>query len=315
MSRLNIIQTTKKRNIVNTISLLAWMLAMAGYFLQFPFYDFSKFIVPSLFVYLCLQLPKAKILNNKKYIALVALFLFFLLFAAIRSLAIGIEFKRMLRFAAIFFSVPLCFCIHDDDFQSKKEIFLNIAMAKSLILILFGLIIVYYGNFEWLRNWCHQYELGDIYFLNRLIPKVQVKGNTLLLIAFMLDFLVEKKFTLRNVVLLCGVLVAGNFAYILGLLFFAVWLLYKKVIKLIEKNKKTKWIALGLVSVAMIAFSVYVAIKIKEKAEYSNVVRIEQALILLKANPLIGDGLGAWVTANTENLKYNGDIYFELQTL
>ena len=70
-----------------------------------------------------------------------------------------------------------------------------------------------------------------------------------------------------------------------------------------------------VVVVVIAALVPYISAKIEEKSAVSNMVRIEQALVLLTANPLIGDGLGCWVTAHTQNLHYNGNIYFELQTL
>lgn len=315
MSGWNITHRLNKKDIIANGSFLAWTMAIVCYFFQFPFARLAAFMVPFLFIYIFLQLPQAKVLKDKKYFIFVVAFLVYLLFSVIRSLVIGIEFQRVVRFAVILFFIPLSFCIKDSNFERKKEVFINLAIAKALILILFGLIIAYFEDFSWFRGWCQQYELGDIYFLNRFFPKVQVKGNLLILVAFILDFLSKKKLTVKNIVLLLGVLFAGNFAYILGLILFAVWYSSHKVINIIKTNKKTRFIVLGLVGIAFIAISIYVAIKFKEKSAVSNVVRLEQALILLKANPLIGDGLGAWVTAQTENLSYNGEMYFELQTL
>ena len=53
-----------------------------------------------------------------------------------------------------------------------------------------------------------------------------------------------------------------------------------------------------------------------EKSATSNIVRIEQARILLDTNPAIGDGLGHQIYGTAGSHIYSGDnTYFELQTL
>ncbi|MBR3768514.1 MAG: hypothetical protein IKL10_09805 [Clostridia bacterium] len=211
--------------------------------------------------------------------------------------------------------IPFSCFIKDENFNQKKELFLNLAMIKSIILIFIGTIIVHDGDFRVFRDWAYSFGLGDIYFLNRFIPKVQVHGNALLVIAFMLDCLSDKKITKRKILLLLGVLVAGNFAFILALLAFIAWQAGTFAIKLAKRNKYVKYISIAVIIIAVAVLVPYFISKIVEKAATSNAVRLEQAKVFLDANPFIGDGLGCWVTAQTEHLSYNGEIYFELQTL
>lgn len=304
-----------KKDVIAKCSLVSWVIAVGAYFFQFPFSKLSALILPFLFLYIIFQLPQIKILKSKIYLFLLLAFFVFLIFLINRSIFIEIDFTRIIRFAVVLTIIPLSFFIWDNNFSAKKEIFLNLAMVKSIILIAFGLIIVYFGDFGHFRNWAFQFGLGDIYFLNRFIPKIQVQGNALLVVAFMLDYLSTKKITLRNITILVGVLTAGNFAYILALIAFAFWQFGKYALNLIKTNRYAKYFVLAALVIAASVLLPYISAKIEEKSAFSNAVRIEQALVLLNSNPIIGDGLGCWVTAHTQNLNYNGDIYFELQTL
>ena len=304
-----------KKDVIAKCSLISWVIAIGAYFFQFPFSKLSALILPFLFLYISLQIPQIKILKSKKYLFLLLTFFIFLIFLVNRSIFLEIDFKRILRFTVILLIIPLSFFIRDNNFSAKKEIFLNLAMVKSIILIAFGLIIIYFGDFGHFRNWAQYFGLGDIYFLNRFIPKIQVQGNALLVVAFMLDYLSIKKFTLRNIIILVGVLAAGNFAYILALIAFASWQFGKYALHLIKTNKYAKYIVAAALIIGALVLIPYISVKIEEKSSVSNAVRIEQALVLLNANPIIGDGLGCWVAAHTQSLNYNGEVYFELQTL
>ena len=187
-----------KKDVIAKCSLISWVIAVGAYFFQFPFSKLSALILPFLFLYIIFQLPQIKILKSKKYLFLLLAFFVFLIFLINRSIFLEIDFTRIIRFAVILTIIPLSFFIRDNNFSAKKEIFLNLAIVKSVILIAFGLIIVYFGDFGHFRNWAFQFGLGDIYFLNRFIPKIQVQGNALLVVAFMLDYLRENHVKKHN---------------------------------------------------------------------------------------------------------------------
>lgn len=304
-----------KNDYVIKAGIIFWAVAVGAYFLQFPFAILSGLIIPSLLLYVVSQLPNIKVIKEKKYIIALSIYVVFMLFLIGRSFFLGIEFSRIMRFSAILFMIPMVCLIKDENFAKKRDIFIIFAVIKSLIIILFGLIIVCQGSFNYLRAWAMNFELGDIYFLNRFIPKVQVRGNALLVIAFFVDYMGSKKLTIRNGIILAGVLVAGNFAFMIALILFAFWQGGIYALKFIRENKYGKIIviAAGLICVALLV--PYVLSKFQEKSAVSNAVRLDQIKILLNSNPFIGDGLGCWVSAATENVNYEGDIYFELQTL
>lgn len=288
--------------------------AIGCYFFQVPFSGLSSFIVPFLFLFLLTQVKNIRFPKKKFYMISFSLYEVFLVTLAICSLVSGIGFARVLRFFVILTSLPVFCFIKDAKFSTKRNLFIWFAVVKSILLITIAVAMVIYGDFRIFRSFAYTHGYGDIYILHG-IPYVQVHGNALLLIAFMLDFYRKGKFTWKNVVILLGILTAGNFAFILGLAAFILWQGTLKGIQFIKKRKNGKYILIVLLLVLLIAISPYMVLKFREKVEKSNVVRIEQAKILLDANPLVGEGLGNPIVAQTTHVNYDGPLYFELQTL
>ncbi len=297
------------------MQVIFWAIAVGAYFFQFPFFGLSKLIIPFLGLYIVFQLPHLKIIKEKKYIIPIAIY--FILIAALicRSFFLGIAFSRIVRFSVILVIIPITCLVKDDNFDIKKDIFIYLAIIKSVIIIFFGLMVAYQGSYVHFREWTGSFDMGDIYFFNRFLPKVQVRGNALLVIAFFVDYISNKKFTAKNIIILLGVLVAGNFAFMLALVAFALWQGGIYAMKFIRTNKYGKKIVIAAGIVCLIVLIPYFIVKIQEKSTVSNAVRIDQIKILLDANPLFGDGLGCWVKATAGQIKYNGDMYFEMQTL
>ena len=303
-----------KRVWMDSLSIACWSLAVIGYFFQFPFSMLSSMIVPGMIGYILLQFPNYYVLKNKKYISLCILFAAYIAFSVVRALALGISSGRVLRFGAILFLLPLCCIVRDPKFKIKWNVFVNLAMVKAIILVGIMLWLLKEGDHSVIRYWVMENQLGDIYLLSRWNAKVQVQGNALLLVAFISDFMLKKRFTLRNIIILGGILAAGNFAYVLGLGLFLGWRMCRLGYQLLRNGKISKKTVAIVVVCCIIVVTPYVVHKVVQKAEVSNKTRIEQAGVLLDANPLIGDGLGNYIKAETSTRVYDGDIYFELQT-
>ena len=304
----------KKDYIIKSGTVL-WTVAVGAYFFQFPFSGLSSLITPCLLLYVMLQLTNLRFLENKKYLYSLVIYYLLIFILICRSLFLGISASRVIRFGVILLVIPLTCIIRDNHFALKRDIFVALAIAKSIILIFFGLIIVYQGDFAHMRNWANHFDLGDIYFLNRFIPKVQVHGNALLVITFFLDYMSVKKITWKNFIILAGVLVAGNFAFMLALIAFVAWRGAIYALHFIHTNKHGKQITLAALAICLVVMIPYISSKVIETATLSNAVRIDQIMILLHANPIIGDGLGCWVSAATDYVTYEGNMYFEMQTL
>lgn len=303
------------KSILPCVKKAFWCVTIFAYFFQFPFPVLSHLIVPCVLGYIVLSFWRIEILKNRVYIVGLALLGTVLVFSVVISLIKAVAITRILRFLGILVLIPAVFCIRDDDFNEKKEIFIKLALIKSIVLIFFAALVIYYGDFNWLRSWVFKYNLGDIYYLNRLFPKVQVHGNALLLISFILDYTTSKKFTLRNVILLLGVLCAGNFAFVLALMVFFGWKVMWIVVDFIKENPRLKKWTLTGAALASLVVALYFWVKIKEKSTVSNAVRLEQLFMFLDENIIFGNGLGSWIEHHSNLVHYSGDIYFELQTL
>ena len=300
-----------RNRLLRLLTTALWTAAVTGYFFQFPFSFLAALITPCGVGYVLLQLPKFYLLKNKGYLILFGVFLGYLTFSVIRALILGTEFIRILRFGAILGLLAVCCLIHDDAFEAKWKIFFHLAMAKAGVLLLIWLALLVVGDYTAFRDWAWKNGFGDIYLLSRWNAKVQVHGNALLLVAFIVDYTRKKRFTLQNGVVLTGILAAGNFAFILGLGAFFAWQGYAWI----RKKKVSRRTVAAILLCGLLLGAPYVASKIAQKAEVSNKTRIEQAQVLLNANPFIGEGLGNYIEAQTPTRDYDGDLYFELQTL
>lgn len=300
-----------RRRLLRLLTLALWTAAITGYFFQFPFSFLAALITPCGVAYVFLQFPKYYLLKNKVYLTLLGAFFGYLVYSVIEALIWGTDFIRVLRFGAILGLLPLCCLIHDGEFETKWKIFFRLAVAKAGVLLLIWLALLIVGDYTEFRDWAWEKGFGDIYLLSRWNAKVQVHGNALLLVAFIVDFAGKKRFTIQNGIVLAGILAAGNFAFILGLGAFFGWQGFVWV-----KEKKISKRTVAAILVCGLLFGApYVAAKIVQKAEVSNKTRIQQAQVLLDANPLIGQGLGNYIRAQTPTRVYDGDLYFELQTL
>ena len=304
-----------KKQSLERLSVIFWAVAVFAYFFQFPFHFLSVLLVPCVIGYVLLQIPNFYLLKNKAYLFVFGLFVLFVAFSFVRSLILGNSLGRVLRFSAIIFLIPVCCLIHDSKTKIKWMFFVNFATVKALILLGFMIYLLIRGDYTDLRQWVSSHDMGDIYLLSRWNAKVQVHGNALLLVAFMLDFLRQKKFSPRNIILLGGILAAGNFAFILGLGLFLGWRAFLWARQLLKKGKiSKKTVIIAIICCVLIAVP-YVFSKIQQKSAVSNKTRIEQAAVLTDTNPWVGDGFGNYIKAETPTRDYDGDIYFELQTL
>lgn len=305
----------KKVGYLNFGSLLFWTLSVLCYFFQFPFRWMSELILPFFFLFILFELKNIDLKFNKKMWFVITAFVGYIIFEAVRSINYGIDIVRILRFSALLVGIPFCCLINNKNFSKHLDVLVYLAVAKSVLIISFAVYLILAGQHDMIRTWLeiHKYT-GDIYVLN-FLPKVQVHGNALLLIAFFVEYMRNKKITKNCLLIFAGVFLAGNFAFILSLMIFAFYRFVPYVISLIKQGKiKLRYIILAC-SVVALLLSAYLFIKFKEKQEFSNAIRFQQFKILTDTNPIIGSGLGSIIKAKTPMFTYNGDIYFEMQTL
>lgn len=305
----------RKINLLKGSRNLLWFLALFCYYFQCPLSFLSRFIIPCLFAFMLLE---SKNFQFKKYgwKNLVFFYCIYISALLIFSIMKGNIITWALRFYMILLAIPICFTIKDWDFDAEEKIFIWLALAKSIMLIGIAIAVLWTKDFVPFRQWARVHSYGDIY-IDHGIVKVQVQGNALLVVAFMLNYAKKKRLACSNIILLLGILSAGNFAFILGVAGFAAYQAGKMLLSgRTSRLKKAAIILVGIVGIS--AMIPYVLNQIEVKSTFSNRIRLEQAELLLDTNLLIGNGLGNKVVVDDPALverfgRYT--YYYELQTL
>jgi len=303
----------RRISIPKIISLMAWGGALIAYFFQFPLTSLSRFIIPCLAAYLVLKVADLRL--EPKTVFLLIVFLIYLTCSSAISIINDTGIGRILRFLFILIAIVYCSFVHVKNFDKETDIFIYLAVLKSFLIISIAIAIILLGDYAVFRNWAFGNGLGDIYFFNKFMPKVQVQGNALLVVAFIVEYVRKQKITKYLVVLLLGIVFAGNFAYVLGIGLFVAFEVVKKVLPLLKGQRRLLPITIGVVLIAYAVVMPYLLDKVEQKSEMSNQVRSDQIEVLLDANAITGEGLGNYVKAETSTRTYDGDIYFEMQTL
>jgi hypothetical protein len=253
---------------------------------------------------------------NNEYIFLLAIYYIYLTYILFTSAFADIEINRIVRFLLILAMLPLFFVInHNSGYNYFYKIFIFLAIIKSFTLILLFTAIVFFKVPVFAVEKIFDIDHGLIFY-DKSILHITVKGTAFLLVAFMLRFVRIMKIDLCNIVLFIGVLIAGNFAYLLGLFCFVFYCFF---IKFFSHNKY--WyihIALLIVLLLLVFITImpYVHYQYEAKKSRSNAIRIDQARALLTTgNTITGNGFGSNVRVITRFRTYTDDLYFELQTL
>lgn len=303
---------TKKINI--NITVVIWTLLIFSYYFQVPYSQLSSYIVPLLFTYMFFNYKVFHFIGfNKGIDYLLILFVAYVITSALITVWLDGSSQKVLRFSMILIAIPLCFFIKKDEFRWEYRIFIILSIAKAIFLIVLAIQMEIAGTYIPFRMWARENGFGDAYFVYNIIPRIQLNGNPLLVTSFIVDFHQQKKFTIINLVLLTGVLIEGNFAFILGLVIFFIYE-YISTLKHFKLNFM-KAAALFLLIIGSVVFILYMCNEISRKKETSNAFRIKQAEILLDANVIVGEGVGQIVPRNIEIGRSPEDNYFELQSL
>lgn len=307
----------QKLGILSGLSVLLWSLTVFCYFFQVPYRRLASYIVPCLAVFLiCSSLKKGAYKLKIDWIKIFACYIVYLCLMVILSLIKGYAIGNIIRFLLILTVIPLFAVIKIENFDIEEEIFLFLAVAKSIMLIYLAVQVLRAGSHYELRSWALTNDYGDIY-LYRGVPRVQLHGNGILPIAFIINFYVNKerkaiKYIITLIVGL-GILAAGNVAFFLGVGLFCGYQLIKLIrSKSLSGIKRMFFLLILIIGAGIFAF--YAVDMWKVKAGYSNIVRLEQAKALMDNYLIIGNGLGSEVVVSgIRNTR--GEIYFELQTL
>lgn len=206
--------------------------------------------------------------------------------------------------------------------HSYVRIFLGFSVLQAVFIIFVEAVLLLNNDIAApLRGYVLQNNWGDIYTLNNVFYKIQLKGNALLPFALMVCLENPKKTTFNKIkvtILFFAILIAGNFAFYLGLIIYIILTIFKwKYLRL--NNFK---IVPLIIIIVLLIISPYIITQLSQiiqtKALESNPIRIDQAYGLfqdLGSNVIQGNGLGNTIDYKSTYRDYSGNLYFELQLL
>ena len=310
--------------IQNNLLLLLFILIVLFLTRQVPFNSYSFIMNISLILffifnyrYILININKDKILKQLFFLTIgISLLMIFY------SIYLENEPSLIIRFYLIIVLIFLAYFVKPD--KKYINIFIFFIGIQALFLICFEVYLM--ANFSIdtyypIRHFFLNNNWGDVYTYNGIIWKIQLKGNALLPFAFFISMVYYKGFkrSLIAGLFFVATLVAGNFAYILGIiLFLGLYYIYSKRWT-IQKIVLNGFIGIILTIVLFNPTYNYFSIVVEQKSGYSNSTRIDQTNVLVEnmnknlVTILFGQGLGNTVDVKTEWRDYSGAIYYELQ--
>lgn len=298
----------------NTLAAMCWGVSIAAYMFQCYWRKAAGLIVPALIVFLLLEVINLRFSLHREWTKVYIVFVLYLSVSFAISALNGTEIGSALRFYLILLAIPVALCIKEPEFEKEWIILKILAVVKSGTVLLIWLDVFVKQDYWKYRNWARATGAGDIYIIHG-IPRVQILGTSIFVMLFICEFLKKGKLTAFGTLMIATALAAGNSAYVLGLSVFAAFYYLPTFMKLVIERNWKLLLVVPTVLIILVAFGYYAFDAMKVKAEYSNAVRVEQIRVLTDTNPLLGDGLGHRVRGGGRWRTYDGDTYFELQTL
>lgn len=255
-----------------------------------------------------------KIRGNRGWIGLYGAYILYLLFLMVLPIVINEKTETSLRFFLILSLIPLSEQLRIEPFDMEWNIFCIISLIKGVTLLVLWVSLFLSQDYTAERSWILGLGTGDIYIING-IPRIQLQGNGILPMGFIIDFYKRKHVSLYSVIIAMASLAAGNSAFVLGIICAVAYSFWPKIKECIYKRSALIIPIAVVLIVLMSYFTAYSVNTLERKAGYSNAVRIEQAELLLDTNIFVGNGLGHGISFQGIYRTYNNDVYFELQTL
>ena len=310
------------KGFINSLSVFLFFIVVFFLTRQMPLAQYSYIMNIALFLFFVLnfyfffrEIKSNVILMYIFYVV----FLFFWIGAVYSVFFRGNDIWLVIRFSVIINLILLAYLCFPR--ESYIRIFLWVVGAQAVFIILFEFYMIkYYSieNYGDLRDTVRSMGWGDVYTYNGVFWRIQLKGNALLPFAFFVSWIYLSSFKryLISSLFLVALILAGNFAFILGVIVFFV--IYYFVICLKSVNRFLNYIVFCFFSILFLGFPAisYVSSVIETKSEHSNPTRIDQTDVLLgdlSENPFLGRGLGNTINVVTEYRDYTDNIYFELQ--
>lgn len=284
-----------------------------------PFTFFSNIAVFILSIYAWKNLS----INNKKILQIAILII-----AGLSGYSIILQNQpsNIVRFALIIYFICIAYYIKLPRHLVEKGLKWT-TIPYCVLLILFEIYLILFfdsSNLPTLRFTTVSKGIGDIYPKYGFFYAIQLVGTAAIPFVFMLSLVDQNLFRYnRNkyrLLLLAGVITAGNFGYIVAIALFILFL------NLRNKMTYKKWLnRIIIVCIALIVIGPstvkFVEDTWESKKEESNATRLDQTNVLIKnmsdnlMTVFFGKGLGNQVNVKTKFRDYSDSQYFELQTL
>lgn len=291
---------------------------------QVPLKGLSFLMNLSLLAFFGMQIINIIQINDRSRLVFLILFVGWCCLLFAYSAIVGNSIGNIFRFMTILVLIQAAFFVKPESFYVK--VFLGFLIVQAFFLIGLHLVLNLFFNltsYLALRMFFQAQGWGDLYTYNGIFFNIQILGNALLPFGVFVSLIYFSGFRrlLITGILVLGMLVAGNFAFVLGLIVF-LFLVFLNT----NQFKTKKFLTLSIVGLFAIVFAAKPAIEyldntISKKSQESNPTRLDQSIVLwtdLKESPLslvFGQGLGNTLEAKTKWRDYTDNIYFELQSL
>lgn len=314
--------------IIKRVDILLFLFAGVVLFLtrQFPLSAYSTlgniFLIGLLFISFFWK-NKTIDTSSKKTMKLIFIWSVFLLTYAIliRENSINLVF----RFYIIILCLLLSHWVHLPLVATKRIFFFFILLQCFVLIVIEAIMNLFFSinNYLPFRFFFMEQGWGDIYTYDGFFYRVQIKGNALIPFAFFLTFLKDYTFKYRRtlqIILLISSIIAGNFAYLIGIFIFIIfWYLFNDLRKQKFRNRIIIFSFVFALSIGSIIECTQDVLD--RKSGYSLGTRSDQVDVLIRdvqrdiSTFLLGKGLGNNVTIKTSFRDYTDNLYFEIQAM
>jgi len=308
-------------------NILYFLFAVTVFFLtrQCPLDSFSFIMNICLILFFLLSLNDIvkKLNSDKRFYILSMLNTMILLCAVLYSVFMGNALCQILRFFIILLLIWYAYFVKPR--ENYIKLFLFFVLIQAIFIIGFEIYMITNFNqdtYSALRHVIRDNNWGDIHTYNGYFWKIQLKGNALIPFAFFISLLYYNGLIcyVMSGLLLIASIVSGNFAFIVGIAFFALG--YLLIIHFtLNQLIMLQLFIFPLGSIITKPAYKYITTTIDRKAEYSNAVRFDQINVLANNmnsgihTLLFGQGLGNTISEKTTFRDYTGKSRYELQPL
>ena len=261
--------------------------------------------------------------SSKKTMKLIFIWSVFLLTYAtlIRENSINLVF----RFYIIILCLLLSHWVYLPLVATQKAFFFFILLQCFVLIVIEAIMNLFFSinNYLPFRFFFIEQGWGDVYTYDGFFYRVQIKGNALIPFAFFLTFLKDYRFKYRRtlqIILLISSIIAGNFAYLIGIFIFIIfWYLFNDLHKRKFRNRIIIFSFVFALSIGSIIE--YTQEILDRKSGYSLGTRSDQVDVLIRdvqkdiSTFLLGKGLGNNITIKTSFRDYTDNLYFEIQAM